>query len=758
MPDAKFDLDRRLRGVDDVRMPDLWPSARDRAADDTWTSSPEPPGRRRLVAAGVALALTAAATGALVWSFRNTEPAPVGGLEDGVIVTVGRGTDSIPGVDNTDLVAIDPRTGARWNLTNTPEAESDPVWTADGTRVAFLRETTTDGGTTFHAGIFAMRSDGSDLEQLRDCGGGCGITAMAWAGNHRLVTVGPGESPTGARLSVLGGGDARTTAVCDADGCASGLGYLAVSPDGNHAAYAGNPFTVPGPGGPQPESIWVVNLGTMAPSRITQGDRCRELATSCFADIHPAWSPDSTTLAILHVSSLIGLPGEPQPPDPQIQILAVTGRVERSLPVCAESAREQPCAQGPPLWAPDGSRILTLAGYHPRSLVSVEVGSGRSTTLAENDGGPCDFLGAEPKWSPDGGSLVFEGGSRGGNICTVPTTGGSARLLIRNFDSGLYTGFAWLPAGAVPVPTSAASAPVTQGSVPRGTLPVGTLVFVSQTGTTNGGTGSNLWVTTSADPDPRVLDIGSVRASNPSLSPDGTRIVFQGTRGTDTQLWSIGTDGTDLTRLTDVRSGATEPAWSPNGDVIAFVTLGGGDSGISLIAADGTGRRVVWNGDAQFPDWTPDGSALTFVALGSDGGETIEQLDLATGATRPLLDRGGDQMSPSWSPDGAAIAFWWDTDGGTGLYLADARGSNVHRVPVTDTADRDPIAWSPDGEWLAFQGGGRSGGQVEVVRLDGSDLHRIADVSDLVSGPGPSGPGSTIRNQTEDPSWGPSPR
>ena len=128
-----LDLERRLHGVDGAKMPNLLPAARERASNDgPWTATVDNPGPRRLVAAATALALAAAAIGVLVWSFRGTHPSPAGLGKDGVIATVARGPDSIPGVDNTDLIAIDPVTGTRWNITTTPEAEAEPAWSPDG--------------------------------------------------------------------------------------------------------------------------------------------------------------------------------------------------------------------------------------------------------------------------------------------------------------------------------------------------------------------------------------------------------------------------------------------------------------------------------------------------------------------------------------------------------------------------------------------------------------------------------------------------
>jgi hypothetical protein len=60
--------------------------------------------------------------------------------------------------------------------------------------------------------------------------------------------------------------------------------------------------------------------------------------------------------------------------------------------------------------------------------------------------------------------------------------------------------------------------------------------------------------------------------TNPTWSPDGSRIAFTGLSAGVSNLFVVNVDGTGLRRLTDGRAAALHPSWSPDGKSIAYVT------------------------------------------------------------------------------------------------------------------------------------------------------------------------------------------
>ena len=118
---------------------------------------------------------------------------------------------------------------------------------------------------------------------------------------------------------------------------------------------------------------------------------------------------------------------------------------------------------------------------------------------------------------------------------------------------------------------------------------------------------------------------------DPQLWPDGTRIVFISNRVTEQnpdgnfEVFTMDIDGANVTQITvtvdpfgQAAVQSFNPTWSPDGLEIAFDGYRGlfEASEIYAIKSDGTGERRVTSPVDQankwLPDWSPDGSKILF--------------------------------------------------------------------------------------------------------------------------------------------------
>jgi hypothetical protein len=210
----------------------------------------------------------------------------------------------------------------------------------------------------------------------------------------------------------------------------------------------------------------------------------------------------------------------------------------------------------------------------------------------------------------------------------------------------------------------------------------------------------------------RMIDTGAY-ASSPSWSPDGGKIAFESDRdGSDSEIYVMNTDGSDVTQLTNNNASDGSPSWSPDSEKIVFSSNRDGNSEIYVMNADDGSEQTRLTEESQAdgsPRWSPEDERIAFYSNRGERGIFVMNADDGSNVTR-LTDGSG----PAWSPDGEKLAFTSARDAGdesddNAIYVMNFSGagsSNATRLTEPDSYYVD-LDWSSS---ASTPGGGNGGG------------------------------------------------
>lgn len=446
----------------------------------------------------------------------------------------------------------------------------------------------------------------------------------------------------------------------------------------------------------EPAGVWVVDAN---------GQHARELAArEGDFTLYPRYSPDGKSIAFTDGQRLVV--------------------IDRN------GGRRRLIARGhgidAPSWSPDGKRIAfsTFDGVFVVTVRSGHVARvTRPQTKLEREAG--FFWG--PAWSPDGKRIAATKGwvdSYENTLIVVDADGGGQRSLGRGWDA------VWISAKKIAVvlvhPTTGRGQGIrfvrADGRVGRTVNPLGEefalawakrarrLLLVAQK--------KSLLRLYSVNPSrgpARMLTrpLGPVRGS-PRWSPDGSSVAVESaTRGNSVADWVFTIEllrpGGKSIRLLDPAVDSN-PSPSPDGSRLVFARhWADQNETIVVMNADGSQPRRLATGTT--PVWSRDGGRISFERKGA-----IYSMN-ADGSSQVRLAAG---HSPSFSPDGSVVAF----ARGDAIYAVSATGGPATRLTVelcSGTASATRPAWSPDGTRIAFtlDCGGTA---IVVMRSDGSNV------------------------------------
>lgn len=228
---------------------------------------------------------------------------------------------------------------------------------------------------------------------------------------------------------------------------------------------------------------------------------------------------------------------------------------------------------------------------------------------------------------------------------------------------------------------------------------------------------------------------------DPSLSPDGSSMVFLKALEGREQLFIANVDGSNERRLlAPTGADIEDPAWSPNGRQIAYIRIAGSSKAMHVMNLDGSDDRVLTppNQSPIHPAWMPDSASILYCTDDDlhppqKNAAEIYRIDVASRKIATLIS-GGVNTYPVPSPDGTRIAFRKMIETNSEVFIANIDGTGIRNLTNHPAFDGWP-AWSPDGRRIAFASNRNSAYQVFVMDADGSNVKLVANTEGRATAP-----------------------
>jgi Tol biopolymer transport system component len=356
-----------------------------------------------------------------------------------------------------------------------------------------------------------------------------------------------------------------------------------------------------------------------------------------------------------------------------------------------------------PAWSRSGARIAFMGNSSSgqRDLFTIAATGGSPVPVPVTSDEAIDGF---PAWSSDGRSLYFSS-DRGGvvNVWRIAIDEASGRVL-----------------GAPEPVTTSVVAHADQPSLSRDGS---RLIFRS------GVVASNPWMAS--------LDLGSSRIGEPvavldqtgirratDVSPDGRWLAITNQGEAQEDIFICRVDGSEIRRLTDDVFHDRAPIWSPDGTRLAFYSNRVGvNAQIWTIKTDGSALTQVSDvgvGALSFPQYAPDASRIVATSLFE---RRVLVFDLSKPfPVRTLEDvpgvRNAGWTAGRWSPDGRRMLAGAAFVKGLGIY--DFQTGALHYVGDSSMA---PSGWLPDGRRVVAMSRGR------LIVFDADSGQRLQEIA-----------------------------
>lgn len=313
-----------------------------------------------------------------------------------------------------NIYLIDPDGTNRKQITNVEGSDEIPVWSPDGKKIAFVRNTELQ---TRREHLHVMNADGSSVLQLKH--GGSRESSPAWSPDGKkiaFISLRSGISAVAPELLVINAdGSEQTVIISQESATAKALrlgAYVTFTPDGKHIGFETSERMS---NGETRSGISVVNLEN-------------KTTTTLRIDAYqPRWSPDGKRIAFRWGTSGAS----------NIFVMDADGKNVRQVTTTDQDLY--------PAWSPDGQWIAFTSNRNGKSDFLTH-----DVYIMHPDGSNVRRLTSDmqdywsPAWSPDGKQLAFWSNLTN-KIHVVNSDGTGLRAIAGGSDFVTAQSLSWSP-------------------------------------------------------------------------------------------------------------------------------------------------------------------------------------------------------------------------------------------------------------------------------------------------------------------------
>jgi tricorn protease len=229
----------------------------------------------------------------------------------------------------------------------------------------------------------------------------------------------------------------------------------------------------------------------------------------------------------------------------------------------------------------------------------------------------------------------------------------------------------------------------------------------------------NIWIVERAGGAARRLTSFAGEASNPKLSPDGSKVAFSAQYAGNVDVYLLPIEGGEPTRLTYHPGADIVQGWTPDGSGIVFASGRATNAPIGVprfykIALDGAVESPMPMPRAYQGKISPDGKRIAYRMNNSwdeerrnyRGGQNrpiwIEDLATHDVVTPPWQD--SKEMDPCWVGD--VVYFLSDRDGVSNVWSYDTKSKAMNQVTKFRDFDVKTLDASTSANAVVFEQGG----------------------------------------------------